>query len=295
MGTKRLIAMMIGAAATIGLAAGVAHGAATAATGAGGSLPGAVTMLQTETTSTPAHHAATEGGERWHFTIPLGVWPFGIQGPVGVSGYETDVDMSISDVQNLQDRALGFAFEAGRGKVTALAGAYFLRFEPDAAWATLPNNVAVYGNPRLEWFTAELAGAYQSAVIDPGPRMFVFEPLVGVRYTKLQSSIHLEQPADTSLAKRDVDWTDAFVGFRAMKSFTDHIGLSFRGDIGAGGSKLTWNAAGAVGYRFPFEKSALTFAVGYKANGIDFESDKANQFFLDQTMVGPTFGVAYSF
>lgn len=274
MGTKRLILVMIGLVAAAGLATSVA--------------------AQTETTSTPASNAQ-DGGKKWHFTIPLGIWPFGIQGPTGANGYETDVDMSISDVHELTSRALGFAFEAGRGKVTILPQVAFLRFEPDKAWATLPNGVSVYGNPRLDWTTVELAVAFRSALVNPGPTMLVFEPLAGVRYTKMKSSIQLEQPADTSLAERKIDWTDAFVGFRGVKSFTPHVGLSFRGDIGSGGSNVTWNAAGALGYRFLFEGSVLTVAAGYKAGGIDYESDKANQFFIDQTMAGPTLGVAYSF
>jgi len=274
MGTKRMMAAMIGVAALAGLVTAAA--------------------AQTETTSTPSA-SAQEGGKKWHFTIPLGVWPFGIHGPTGVSGYETDVDMSISDVQELTSRALGFAFEAGRGRVTVLPQVAFLRFEPEKAWATLPNGVAVYGNPRLDWITAEVALAFRSALVNPGPKMLVFEPLAGVRYSKMESSIQLEQPADTSLAERDVNWTDAFVGFRAVKSFTKHIGLSFRGDIGSGGSNVTWNAAGALGYRFQFEASALTVAAGYKGMGIDYESDTKSEFFMDQTMAGPTLGVAYSF
>jgi len=271
--TKRWIAVTIGVAALVGLAACAA--------------------AQTETTSTPASQAAA--GPKWHFTIPFGVWPFGISGPTGAAGYETDVDMSISDVQELKDRCLRFAFEAGRGKWTALAQAFYLRFQTDPIRGKGPNGVDALANPRLKWWTAELAGAYQAAVVDPGPRMLVFEPLVGVRYTKLESSLHVEEPIDTTVAKKDVEWVDAFVGFRALKSFTKNIGVTFRGDIGAGGSDMTWNAAAALGYRFPFDGSALTVAVGYKAEGIDYQSEGDYGFFFDQTMTGPTLGVAYSF
>jgi hypothetical protein len=297
MSTKRLTAATIAAAAFLGSLAGVAPAALAEGNGADGAADDswAFASMQTETISTPSSRAA-EGGTKWHFTIPLGIWPFGITGPCGVSGYETDVDMSISDVQDFTQRALGFSFEAGRDKITGLAQVAFLRFEPDRAWATLPNGVAVYGNPRLDWITAELAVAYRSTLVNPGPTMFVFEPLVGVRYSRMESSIQLKQPADTSLAERDINWTDVFAGFRATKSFTKHIGLTVRGDVGTGGSNLTWNAAGSLGYRFPFAGgSAFTLAVGYKASGLDYESDTKSEFFMDQTLSGPTVGVAYSF
>ena len=274
MGTKRWILVMAGVAALLGVAA--------------------VAAAQTETTSTPST-AAQEGGNKWHFKIPLGAWPFGIHGPTGVSGYQTDVNMSIHDVHELTSRALGFAFEAGRGRITVLPMVAFLRFEPDKAYATLPNGVLVYGNPRLDWLTAELAIAFRSALINPGPKMLVLEPLVGVRYSKMTSSIQLEQPADTSLAEQKVDWTDAFAGIRAVKSFTEHIGVTVRGDVGSGGSNLTWNAAGTVGYRFLFDGSSLTVAAGYKGQGVDYDSAGKYKFFMDQTMYGPTLGVAYSF
>lgn len=279
MGTKRLIAAVVGAATLAWLAMGATPAAA----------------RQTETTTTPSASGASEAGKKWHFTIPLGAWPFSIHGPTGARGFETDVDMSIHDVQKLKDRALGFAFEAGRGKVTGLATGYYLRFQTDPVWATLPNGVAINANGRLKWYTAELAGAYRAAVVDPGPQMFVFEPLAGVRYTKMESSIEVKVPADTSLAKRSVDWVDGFVGFRAVKSFTRHIGLSFRGDIGTGGSNHTWNASGALGYTFFFSGSSLTVAGGYKGMGLDYDTGGADRFFIDQKMYGPTLGVAYSF
>ena len=203
--------------------------------------------------------------------------------------------MSIHDVQKLTSRAMGLALEAGRGRITALPIVSFLRFEPDKTYATLPNGVVVYGNPRLDRITAELAIAFRSALINPGPKMLVVEPLAGVRYTKMKSSIQLEQPADTSLAERSVNWTDVFVGVRAVKSFTKHIGVCARGDIGSGGSELTWNAAGSVGYRFRFSGSSLTVAAGYMGSGLHYESDTKSEFFMDQRMYGPTLGVAYSF
>ncbi len=274
MGTKRWILVPLAVAALLGVAT--------------------VAAAQTETTSTPST-AAPEGGKKWHFTIPLGVWPFGVHGPTGANGFETDVDMGIHDVQKMTSRALGFAVEAGRGRITALPMFAFLRFEPDRATATLPNGVVVRGSPRLDWTTAELAVAFRSAVIDPGPKMLVVEPLVGVRYNKMKSNIQLVQPADTTIAEKQVNWTDVFVGVRGVKSFTKHIGVSARGDIGSGGSNHTWNAAASIGYRFIFEGSSLTVAAGYKGQGIDYDSGGKYRFFMDQKMYGPTLGVAYSF
>jgi hypothetical protein len=254
----------------------------------------AVGVLQTETPSTPAL-SAPEGGRMWHFTVPLGAWFFGMQGPVGVSGYSRDVDLSIGDVQDLKSLAGGFAFEAGYDRWTALTQVVYLRFEPDPGYVTLPDEIVFYGNPRLEWFTAELAGAYRALVRDPGPRMFVLEPLAGVRYTKMTGSVHDEQDTGLDFPERHVDWVDGFAGVRVVKAFTKNVGVTLRGDVGAGGSNLAWSAAGSAGYRFPLRKAALTLALGFKASGIDYESDNASEFKMDVTMSGPTVGFAYSF
>jgi len=264
---------------------------------AGVSNPQSAGLMQVESPSTPAANASegAAGPKRWHFVLPIGVWPFGMEGEVGIAGYATDVDLSGSDVQDLNTLALGFAFEAGYDKWTALPNLAFLRFENDPTYRTLPGGTVVYGNPRLEWFTAELAFAYRAVLLNPGPQMFVLEPLAGVRYTELTASIHEEEESGIDFQDRSVDWTDPFVGFRAVKSFTPHIGSSLRADVGGGGSNLTWNASVGLGYRFPFKSSALTVALGYKANGVDYESDDQGKFMMDMTMSGPTLGLAYSF
>jgi hypothetical protein len=256
---------------------------------------------QTDTPSIPEWNQLQAGApaaapqKKWHFTLPIGIWPFAIKGPVGVGDYEKDVDLSLSDVQELKDLTVGGAFEAGYDKWTAMVMAVYMRFEPELSTVTVPSVGPVTGSPRLEWFTAELAGAYRAYVLDPGPTMLVIEPLAGVRYTELKASVHVEEPEDVSYGDKSVNWTDGFAGVRVVKSFTKHVGLSFRADAGGGGSNLTWNAGGALGYRFPFETSALTVALGYKASGIDYESSGTYKFMMDQTYAGPTLGVAYSF
>lgn len=289
---------MIGVGFALAVLAVLATGSAPAAAGTGAAVSdaAAITVLQTDTPSTPSA-TAPHGEKKWHFTIPFGIWPFAVSGPVGIGDYETDVDMSMSDVQDLKDLTLGGALEAGYDKVTGLVQVVYMRFEPEVTAVTVPEVGTVEASPRLEMFIGELAVAYRAFVASPGPTMFVLEPLAGVRYTQLQSSVHVEEPDDYTVGDRDLNWTDGFIGVRGLKSFTPHIAMNFRVDAGGGGSNLSWNAGGGVGYRFPFEKSALTVALGYKATGIDIETDtdEGRRFFIDQVWSGPTLGVAYSF
>lgn len=279
MKTKRWIGLMIGVA-----------------------VVAAAAMSSTVNAQTTKVTAEATSPDDWHFMMPVGLYSFSVEGPVAVGNLSGELDLDSGDVSDKLDQAAGVAVEFGKGKWTGLTSAKFLKFEGD--WRDVPALPLVEATgtvlikPTLKWSTLQGAVAYRAVWIDREPgKAFIFEPVGGLRFTKLEGTV--ENVAGTERS-RDVTWTDLFVGFRLSKAFTPHLGLSFSGDYGvgvSGNSKPSWNCSTALGWRFPFDGWAMTAAVGYTAGGVQFEDKKGDTqsaLAMDITTQGPTLGVAFS-
>ena len=84
-------------------------------------------------------------------------------------------------------------------------------------------------------------------------------------------------------------WIDAVAGLRGQYALNDHWYLSGWGVIGAGQSRLDWDATAAIGYQF---KSNLSAMLGYRALGVNFNR---NGFVYNVVQQGPIVGLAYQF
>ncbi len=237
--------------------------------------------------------AAASNPDKWRFTIPIGVYYFGMSGPVGMGDRSLDINLDAGDVRDATDKAAGFAFDFGKGKWTGLTLATYIKFAGD------PRTIvqAITAEPALEETVVQFGVAYQAVVVDPGPQMFVFEPLVGGRWSQIKSTINLTTAEGSASNSHDITWEDVYLGFRIMKSFTPRLGLKFYGDYGrgvSGNTKPSWNADASIGWRFPFDAWGLTVGVGYKIGAVEYENTGDNPYHQDLTMKGPTLGVAFS-
>ena len=86
-------------------------------------------------------------------------------------------------------------------------------------------------------------------------------------------------------------WVDPFVGFRARYNFTEHVFATARGDIGGFGvgSKLSWQAFGAMGYQFDKHWAS---ELGYLYLSEDYHN---GGFVYDAAMKGAYLGLTYTF
>jgi len=81
---------------------------------------------------------------------------------------------------------------------------------------------------------------------------------------------------------------DGVVGLRGVKTINDKWYFDYYGDVGAGDSKLTWQAK--VGFGYQFKKITGTF--GFRYLRFDFKKDAA---LADLAAIGPNLGAKWTF
>jgi hypothetical protein len=140
-------------------------------------------------------------------------------------------------------------------------------------------NVQIVGN------VLQLFSGY--AVLDK--EGFRLEPFLGARGYILTGRLKLEPGAFPAVDLDDTSaWLDAVAGLRAQYHFAKKWTVSVRGDVGAGGSNLTWQLYGVGGYEFSW--GALI--AGWRYLYVD-QGEKSLR--LRLTLSGPIIGVNFVF
>lgn len=105
---------------------------------------------------------------------------------------------------------------------------------------------------------------------------------------QIAAAIKKAVPSQVSGSK---SWVDPFVGFRARYNFTEKFYAMTRADIGGFGvgSKLAWEAYGALGWQFNRHWST---ELGYRYLSEDYES---GGFVFDAAIAGAYLGITYKF
>lgn len=157
---------------------------------------------------------------------------------------------------------------------------------------------------------------FQMAIVEAGAAYEVgtigaasFDVLAGARYWRQKLDVGFDIAGTVDLGglsiKRgaaiarsgSVDWLDAFAGVRARVELAPNHHLELRGDIGAGGSKLTWQALAAYAYDFKTANGVTYSAVlGYKALYVDYSQGIGpSRYAFDMLQHGPVLGLSVRF
>jgi hypothetical protein len=220
--------------------------------------------------------AQTSRSDQWDFMLAPYLWASGLSGDSGILGQTAEVDLSFSDIADMLDGGALAHFEAQHGKWMILGDAMFLDLGKEFERPE--------GEADFEQWMIEAAGAFRIA----SELSFLF----GARYNKLDAELEFSGPLGVTLAG-DQDWTDGFVGLLWRHAWGKKWGFSLRGDVGAGGSDLTWHARGAVLYR---ASEHVSIGFGYRHMDIDFEDDEgAAKFTYDVALSGAETGIAFHF
>jgi hypothetical protein len=155
-----------------------------------------------------------------------------MDGTTGVKGNEVDIDKSFSDLLEDLEFAMSLRFESHKGNFGYFLDGMIVRLEPETS--TPDGSVTI--SQDVKSFVSEVGGIYH---INPK-----VEGIYGVRYQKMDVEVDL--PGMT--VGDDVDWADVFAGLRYTPVRTDKWLLWLRGDVGAGESDSTWNAAIGAAY-----------------------------------------------
>jgi len=238
--------------------------------------------------------AAAGEVEGWQYEFTPYLLAAGMDGTVGVRGYETDIDVSFSDLLDHLDMGFMGIFEARRGRwFFGLEGVYMKLEEENARTVTGPGGrISRTGSLDVTNKMYIFQGSAGYRLLDDTTKL---DLLGALRYTDLEVKMDVAVDFDPPIwggarsVKGSESWTDVVVGFRVMHPVSDEVALVGYGDIGGGGSDLTYQIIAGVNWEF---SDGYVAKLGYRHLYWDYEND-GNVW--DMTAAGPYLGLGIQF
>ena len=195
--------------------------------------------------------------DNWDFTTTAYGWFAGLSGTVETPLGDIETDVDFGDILESLDIAFLGAFEARNNRVSLIADLQYFDLTSDV---DVPTG-ALFSGGETDTQTVLFSAYAAYALIDTGNMRFDFGG--GLRYTYAEIDVDLFGQDETSdvAVSVDGDYVDLLFAARLSGNFTDRLyGLAFA-DVGGFGiedsSDLTWQTAGAIGYRFNEKWSVL--------------------------------------
>ena len=240
-------------------------------------------VASAQTAPAAAQTASQSSTADWQFEAVPYLWGSGIDGEVGIGNRTANVDASFSNiVKHLHFAAMGVV-EARRERLVALADALYIDLRGQRA---TPGPLFSSVRPEQRLFILTPEAGYR--ILDDGDTSI--DALGGIRYWHLGSELDFRAgvlPSVEMQASRN--WVDAVVGVRARTALPRRTWVSAYGDVGAGGSDLTYQLVGTVGGDIG-DHYAVVFA--YRFLNVDYDKDRV---LLDTDLKGPLFGFTFKF
>ncbi|MCA0270981.1 MAG: outer membrane beta-barrel protein [Proteobacteria bacterium] len=193
-----------------------------------------------------------------------------------------DVDLSFSDVVEHLDMGFMSAVEVRNGRWGFLADVMYSQVSPTGA---VPGPLPLAVTLRQRSLTLQGNVLYR---VHETPGVSV-DLGAGLRYWKLDNEATSNAPVGPAPFTERVDWIDGVVMARVTTQLDGPWSLTFLGDVGGGGSDLTWQLLGTVNYQ---KNDRLALRAGYRVLSADYED---NGFVYDIRMQGPVIGLTYRF
>lgn len=119
------------------------------------------------------------------------------------------------------------------------------------------------------------------------------EALVSVAYFDVSADLRVRLLQQTVTAGRDADWFDGLIGFNYQVPLGSKWSYTLRGDVGAGGSDLTWHALTKFSYQ---QSDRFGWYLGYRVIAYDYKDGSGlNLQHYDLRQHGPGAGISFSF
>lgn len=239
-------------------------------------------LAATLLTLAPAAEAAPE----WNVTPYL--WAAGFDGTVGTAGGNAGLGDRVSlEFNKFEDNLTlgGFMLNGSwrDGRWTAFGDWTWAKVESDAP-TRVPN---LYGSVNGEVKGNIVQGNVGYDFGAGGPSHL--DVFAGVRYYDLDITMGLTGGALPAIdLKGDAQWVDGVVGVRWATQFAQNWQGYVQADVGAGGSNLSWQAIGAVGYRFNWG----SIIGGWRYLKVDYDD---GPYVLDAALTGPFLGASFRF
>ena len=231
----------------------------------------------------PVNAADSPATEDWQYFGEVYLWGAAIGGE---SAAGDDIDISFSDIMDNLDLGIMAALGARKGKWTLLTDAIYLDLESEESSTANLIGIPVKADLDVElrgWIVTA-AGGYNLVETD-GYRL---DLLAGARYLWLDLDLKFDLGTKKVPFSESEGYLDAIVGVRGKSEFAQKWALVYHLDAGTGDTDFSWQALGAVNYRF--DKVDAVF--GYRYLEWNFDDDKA---FNDLDISGPFVGVKVQF
>lgn len=241
----------------------------------------------------PPPQATAPAADPWQFQVTFYGWATGVDGNIGIRDLPAvPVNASFLDlVSNLQG-ILPVSFMAKKDEWTLL----FDFFWTDSGVENdLPAQLLGKVNLDMRQTIASAVFGYRLPV---GGQGFDLSATAGFRYQRLSTDTNIYSlTVPFAVGEADVkDWLDPVFGLMLQYKINDKWFVNALGDIGGFGlgSRLTWQAFGAIGYNWTANWST---ALGYRALYTDYQSitGPTSNFRYETTIHGPFMSLAYHF
>ena len=207
-------------------------------------------------------------------------WFFGMAGRMGVGDSFFDVDLSAGDAIEQADLSFSLVLEGKRGR-------WIGRF--DGTFVSATQRLQAQGATDV---VVELdQGIFQpevgyEVVVAPWGGVDLFG---GARLFRVNLDASTDEDDPVQIAKGDRIWTDGVGAIRLRYNPAAKWRLFARGDAGAGGSKLSWQALGGAGFDF---SQCCGAVLAYRHLDVDYDRDA---FVNDTHMSGFALGLEIRF
>lgn len=196
--------------------------------------------------ATGAIPTATPTESNWQYEITPYLWVAGLDGHTRLPQFlPYDISLEPTNIMQLQEYAGTGTFEARWTRLGFLADFIYADIKKD-----LPTNIGVDTNTSsIQTHYYAFAGEYRINNYDNLP----IDILAGARYFRFRQGFHFDPPLALPQNCNGCDhaeWWDGFGGAKIQYALTDKWKLFGYGDLGAGGSKLSWQAMAGINYEF---------------------------------------------
>lgn len=228
--------------------------------------------------------------DQWHYSGSIYVWGADIGGQT-INGSEVEVEFS----ELFDDLEMAFmgAFEARRNEWSILADVVYMDVSAsktaDLSIPIGPIQVPVTTNADVDltgWLL-HFAGGYEW-YSDGDSRA---DLVGGLRYLDLDMDLFLELqslgPDQSRTVSESIEAWNGFVGIRGRSALGKRWYLPYYVDIGAGESKLTWQASVGIGF-----EAGQIWDVALLYRHLEWELD-STRVVDDINFSGPTLGVIF--
>ncbi len=235
--------------------------------------------------SAPSQSAPTQpASEGWEFRFIPYLWGSSINGRVGIGDRTAGVDASFSNIlDHLHFGVMGLVDATWNQKVVVLNDVVYTDLR---GYRATPGPLFSSVTPNQKFFLLTPEGGYR--ILDTSQASL--DVLGGIRYwhfnTELQFQPRLLPGVDVQASR---GWVDGILGLKGKVYLPRTWWLTGYGDVGGGGSNITFQFIGTAGVDIHKHYALLA---GYRDLNVDYDKDG---FLFDSSLKGPVFGFTFKF